>query len=469
LRGWVSYILHDIKQASQENMARIKTIKLNDLLVNTENYRFDTVASQREAIEKMLDDQSDNLYNLAEHILKNGLNPNDKVEVTLSNHDKSKFIVLEGNRRTITLKVLNNPDLIEGTKHLNLKKKFKKLNDDNKGKLIRELECLVFDDPKEADTWIGLKHGYGLSGVFTDNWGPLQKQRFLEKTEGKTSTSLQVIKLIKNSPDVPADIKANVDKITTTNLDRLIDDPDFRDFLGIEVNSGVIQSTVDEKEVVKGLVQVVKDILNPKFTVKRIYSKDDRKDYMAKFPKTSRPDTKVMATKPWQFNSTAPAPSPPPPPKPKPNPKERKKLIPKSCSIKISNPKVNAIYHELMDIDVTRHTNAVAVLFRVFIELSVDSYIEEHTLASTPSSAKSGMNFQQKLNIVANHLESKKLADAAICKGVKAAIKDSNDILGIDTWHAYVHNNRFSPKAPNLNITWDNMQDFMVILWNNIK
>lgn len=450
-------------------MARIKKIKINDLLVNTENYRFDTMASQRDAIEKMLDDQSDNLYNLAEHVLKNGLNPNDKVEVAVSNHEKSKFIVLEGNRRTITLKILNNPDLIEGTKHAALKKKFKKLNEENKSKLIREIECLVFDDPKEADTWIGLKHGYGQSGVFTDNWGPLQKQRFQEKTEGKTSTSLQIIKLLKNSSDVPADVKANVDKITTTNLDRLIDDPDVRDFLGIEVNSGVIQSAVSEKEVMKGLVQVVKDILNPKFTVKQIYSKDDRKDYIAKFPKASRPNTKVKSDKPWQFTSIATSSTASPQPKPKVNPKERKKLIPKSCGIKISKPKVNAIYHELTDLDVVKHTNAVAVLFRVFIELSVDSYIEEHKLASTPSATKSGMNFQQKMNIVANHLESKKLADSAICKGIKAAIKDSNDILGIDTWHAYVHNNRFAPKAPNLNITWDNMQDFMVILWNNIK
>ena len=98
-------------------------------------------------------------------------------------------------------------------------------------------------------------------------------------------------------------------------------------------------------------------------------------------------------------------------------------------------------------------------------------YIEEHKLTppTALSSAKSGANFQQKIGIVTNHMDTKKFADAAICKGIKAAIKDSNDILGIDTWHAYVHNNRFSPKAPNLIITWDNMQDFMIILWNNIK
>lgn len=121
-----------------------------------------------------------------------------------------------------------------------------------------------------------------------------------------------------------------------------------------------------------------------------------------------------------------------------------------------------------MSIDI-KHKNAVAVLFRVFVELSVDSYIEHYKLSTSISAAKSGMNLQQKISNVANHLETKKLADPAICKGIRAAVKDSNDILGIDTWHAYVHNNKFSPKESNLIITWDNMQEFITILWNNIK
>lgn len=451
-------------------MAKNKKIKLTKLLVNTENYRFDAVASQKEAIDKMLEDQTDSLYNLAEHIVNNGLNPNDRIEVVASNHDKAKFIVLEGNRRTITLKLLNNPDLIEGSTFSSLKKKFKKLHDANTSSLIKEVECLVYDEPNEADVWIGLKHGYGTSGVFTETWGPLQKHRFGEKTEGKTSTSIQIINLIKNSLSVPATIRSNIEKIKTTNLDRLIDDRDVRDFLGIEINNGVIQSSLDEKEVIKGLTQVVKDILDPNFKVKRIYNKEDRKDYINSFPKTSKPNPTKKAPKPWQLSSAAPPqPTPVPTPKSKPNPKDRNVLIPKSCTIGISKPKVNAIYHELNKLDVIKFTNAAGVLFRVFVELSVDSYIEEHGLATSLTAAKSGMNFQQKMNIVANHLETKNLADAAICKGIKAAIKDSNDILGIDTWHSYVHNNKFSPKANNLIITWDNMQDFMMILWNNIK
>lgn len=448
-------------------MAKEQSISLSNILVNTENYRFEPIGGQKDAIDTMIDDQKEKLFNLASHILQHGLNPNDKIQVVPSSNDPSKYNVLEGNRRTVSLKLLLNPDLIEGQKHALLKKKFKKLHDDNKGKLIKAINCVVYDDPKEADVWIGIKHGYGQSGTGTDGWTPLQKDRYQEKTEGKSSITIQIINLLKKSPDVPSEIKSSVEKLDTSNVTRLIGDPDVRDMLGIEINNGIIQSNIEQQEVIKGLTQIAQDLLHPKFTVKKIYYKEDRKKYIDKFPKKFTPDHSKKVDKPWQFTPTVTPPTAPPP-KPKPQPKERKTLIPKSCAIRISNPKLNSIYHELQNVDI-KHKHACAVLYRVFIELSVDTYIEEHKLAGTPSAAKSGMNFQQKVNVVANHMENKKWADAAICKGIKNAIKENNSILGIDTWHAYVHNNKFSPEAHHLTTTWDNIQEFVVILWNNIK
>lgn len=450
-------------------MAKTKTIKLTDLQVNTENYRFEPVASQKEAIDTMVQDQGEKIFKLAEHIAVNGLNPNDKIQVVSSSHDSSKYNVVEGNRRTVSLKLLNNPDLIDGQHHSNLKKKFKKLHEENKKSIAASIECTVYDNPTEADKWIKLKHAGQLDGVGTVTWTAQQIDRFEEKVEGKSSVSLQAIKLLEKSPTVPTEIKSNLKSLKVSNLERLISDPIVRDFLGIEINNGIIQSTIEEKEVVKGLTHIAKDLLDPKFNVKKIYTKDDRADYVSKVPKTHRPDTTKIADKPWQFNNTGTTSPKPTPPKPKPNPKDRKTLIPKSCSLKISKPKVNSLYHELIKLDVTNFTNAAAISLRVFVELSIDSYLEEHGLVDTPSAAKSGMDFQQKINVVANHMETKKFADAAICKGIKSEIKDKNDIMGIDTWHAYVHNNKFAPKDKNLVITWDNIQSFIEVLWANIK
>jgi hypothetical protein len=450
-------------------MAKTSKINLTDLQVNTDNYRFEPVGSQKEAIDKMIHNQREKLFNLAEHIVTNGLNPNDNIQVVRSTHDIKKFNVVEGNRRLVALKILNHPDLLDGSGHASLKKKFVKLHEQIKGNLPKVIECTVYDNPKDADVWIGVKHGYGKNGSLTDGWDPFQKGRFEEKIGGKSSTVLQTLKLLADSPDVPLDIKSRLETLKVTNLDRLISDPAVRTFLGMEIKHGMVQSSVAKGEVVKGLAHMAKDLLDPKFNVKKIYTKEDRQKYLSSFPKTSQPNTKLKAKGPWEFVGVHSGSSTKPSSKHKANPIERKYLIPKSCVLLINKPKVNSIYHELMKLDVHKFNNATSVLFRVFVELSIDCYIEANGLTSSASAAKSGMNFQQKVFLVANHLENKKLVDAAVCKGVKFSIKENHNILGLDTWHAYVHNNSFSASPKNLLLTWDGMQDFMVILWNNIK
>ena len=60
----------------------IRTIKLTSLFVNTENYRFEPLSSQKEAIDKMIEDQGDKLYSLVDDIVTNGLSPVDSVSYT---------------------------------------------------------------------------------------------------------------------------------------------------------------------------------------------------------------------------------------------------------------------------------------------------------------------------------------------------------------------------------------------------
>ena len=444
-------------------MAKAKELHLVDLLVNTENYRFEPVGSQKEAINKMIEDQYEKLFHLAEHIVENGLNPNDKVQVIVSNHDKTKYNVVEGNRRTVALKLLNNPDLIESAKHESLKKRFKKLHEKHKGKIPKEVDCTIYDNPAEADKWIKLKHAGEIEGVGTVRWNAQQVQRFEEKVEGKSSIALQAIKILHDSPDVSAEMKTNLLKLKITNLDRLLSDPEVRKFLGIQIQNGIIQSEISRTEVVKGLSHIAKDLLDPKFGVGRIYTKDDRQDYIDKIPKSKRPDITIKASRPWQYNGTPAVQKQPT--KPKPNPKERDTLIPKSCILQINSAKVNSIYHELQKLSVSKFTHAVAVSFRVFMELSLDCYLEKHKTTNANKDSK----LVTKVTEVANHLEINQWADKHICKGIRSATSNRNDLLGIETWHAYVHNNKFSATAANLIVTWDNIQTFVERLWGNIK
>jgi hypothetical protein len=448
-------------------MSISKKIKLVDLLVNTENYRFEPVASQKEAINLMIEDQNEKLFRLAEHIVHHGLNPNDMIQVSPSGHDGNKFNVLEGNRRIVCLKILNNPDLIEHSKYQNLKKKFKNLSEGNKNKIIKEIDCIVYSDPLEADKWIRLKHTGQSNGVGTVDWDAQQVQRFDEKVDGKSSVSLQVINLLKSNDQVPMEIKNNLPGMKVTNLDRLISDPDIRNFLGIDISNGIIRSETAENEVVKGLIQIAYDLLDVDFSVKKIYTKDDRKTYISKFPKKSTPKLDRKAEKPWDFITTVSEgnrSSKKPTSKKTVDSYKRKHLIPKKCILNINNPKLGKIYQELQKIDVS-YCNAVGILFRVFIELSLDCFIEANGLTNVNINSK----LIAKVRGVADYLEENHFADKYICKGIRNSCSNANELLGIDTWNAYVHNPRFSPLPENLLVTWDNIQTFIEKVWENIK
>lgn len=39
----------------------------------------------------------------------------------------------------------------------------------------------------------------------------------------------------------------------------------------------------------------------------------------------------------------------------------------------------------------------------------------------------------------------------------------------MDAMHGYVHSNKLAPIATDIQTTWDNIQDFIVTLWNDIE
>nr|WP_238077271.1 hypothetical protein [Phocaeicola vulgatus] len=67
---------------------------MTSLFVNTENYRFEPLSSQKEAIDKMIEDQGDKLYSLVDDIVTNGLSPVDLIIVT-PNEDSSSMLYLK--------------------------------------------------------------------------------------------------------------------------------------------------------------------------------------------------------------------------------------------------------------------------------------------------------------------------------------------------------------------------------------
>ncbi len=437
-----------------------KNIKLSNLLLNVENPRFELVGNQRDVIQKMIEDQDsgDKLYHLAKHISEHGLDPSIIIIVTPSGREEGRYEVLEGNRRITALKILTTPSLID-VKYKGLINKIKNLSIEFKKRKIKEIHCVVYDNPEDAYKWIKLKHTGQNGGVGTVEWDTQQQGRFDAKVEGKApSIAIQVIDFLNKSPLFDRDLKSKLKKVKATNMGRLMGDPEFREFIGLSQQGGIVQSNFEQPEVIKGLTKVVTDLLNPEFTVNDIYYKEDRKKYIESFAKNQIPDKKKVSS-PWELtapSSTSIIPLAKPKIRSIPVSTDRKTLIPRDFIVKVKDKRINKIYHELKDMPIKEYENGCAVLFRVFLELSMDAFIEIKKL--TKVTVKSEL--YKKVNEAADYLETNSILTRPQLKAIRTAASNPNSILSVNTFNAYVHNRHVFPSEKDLKTSWDNMQAF---------
>jgi len=305
-------------------------IELDKLLVNPENYRFNRVTDQQEAILTMLHSQNNKIIRLARDIAQRGLNPTKRLVVKEA--DDSRYVVLEGNRRVTVLKLINNPNEIPGD-YL-FKSIFEDLHAKYKNSLPTTVECVVYPEDQQeiADSWVLLEHTGENQGMGTVPWNSVQKQRFESRHKQKElSKSLQVLEFMEGKGIDTSGIEA-------TNLERLISTPAVRQELGIDFPNKQLLLTEPEQDVFQKLEKVVQHMRAKDFVVGHIYKVEQRLEWVKKVlaqkpsapnsPKdisTSPPDSSSINTNTNNNTNTniktsafAPNPAPQPSPTPKP-------------------------------------------------------------------------------------------------------------------------------------------------------
>jgi hypothetical protein len=76
-----------------------KDIRVTDLQLDTTNYRTGKQNDQRDAIRALIEEQRNKLVNLAKDIIENGLSPLETILVVAVPDERSRYTVVEGNRR----------------------------------------------------------------------------------------------------------------------------------------------------------------------------------------------------------------------------------------------------------------------------------------------------------------------------------------------------------------------------------
>lgn len=454
-----------------------QTIEIENLMVNPKNYRFlrgEEVKTEKEAINKILEKEADRnfILNLARHLTHNGINPTKKIIVVP--FGKQKYKILDGNRRITSIKILEKPNLISND-YQKFKSKILKLNAIGND-LPREVDCSVFDNEEEAQIWVKLEHTGQNKGVGTIRWDSKQIQNFNQNFNEGYTLGMQVHNILEESPFVSKEVKNKLKKLKITNLDRLIQNSEVKRVFGIKVKGKNILE-IQNKEIIHKIVKIVESLIDNNVKVSKIYNKEQQIDYVNKilnndFRKTSKEEIVVEDKKLDEGNSQE-------------NQivssdkkfkrdvsilKERKTLIPKECKLKINNNKVKKIYQELQQLELKKFIQVSSISFRVFVELTMNCYMENHKLIGNSLSAtKCGKDFKQKVFIVAGHLQNNKKIDQSISQGIKNAVNENNGPLSTDTLHAYLHNNKFSPIYETLITMWDNIEDFIKVVWENIN
>src|SRR3989339_337369 len=106
----------------------------------------------------------------------------------------------------------------------------------------------------------------------------------------------------------------------------------------------------------------------------------------------------------------------------------------------------------------------LGVLFRVFLEISIDYFWEKNGYTF-----KSDIKLAGKITTVANHMEKNKIAEKKQLKNIRTVATDKNNLLAIENFHSYVHSYKSQPTSSTLKLKWDNLQEFFEILWSSLK
>jgi hypothetical protein len=405
------------------------------------------------------------LVNLAEDIIDKGLNPSEVIMV--ASLDGNSYVVLEGNRRIAALKLISSISLLESVGlPQRLTKRLRILHDRAKDELPTQINCVVLSR-EDANYWIQLKHTGENEGIGVVPWDGQARHRFRGN-----SPALQAVELVDKSNYINDETRNKLPKIAITNIERILGTPDARKYLGVDVMNRKLILNPPEDDALARLAIIITDIAHGIMKVTHLDSKQQRVDYAAEVAARPLPKAHTPGAAAKSSTSSASAPgktghkiSP-----------ERKALIPRQLKLSIPQTRINRIYHELQSLDVDKFINSCAVMFRVFIEMSIDDFAQRHKISflspvksRTPSKPPQlrEKSLRTKLISIADYLENQNICNRDELRGVRTLINNRNHVLSVDTLNAYVHNKHYNPTPSDLKGNWDNIETFVERLWTN--
>jgi len=426
---------------------------IGKLKVNSSNDRHGDLKDESTAIAWLFDKKEDHMKGLANDIVKVG----EVYEPPLVVKRNGSYIVYDGNRRVTCMKLLKDP---RKAPNKDTRLYFQKLAEKWSGEFPKEITCRIESDIDRVDEILYRRHTGSQSGVGQTTWDGRMKDNFIERT-GK-SKGKKISDAIENVLR-KADKLPTVRQIPRSTLDRLLSSEEYRNIVGISFLRGELKFTHDKSKVTVALQRIATDLASRKIVLGNLWDSKNKHIYL-----DSLKDEGVLPTESDRIaeddgNKTGPKPPKPKPPKPKPpkpKPTIRKTLIPQvehNIIWKDGMTRKRHIWNELeFQLELETHPNAISVLFRVLLELSLDHCSEQNPTCNVKESDK----LKQKINKFAELFYKNQKIDLRY-KDDLIRMTRNEELVSVTSLNRFVHSYDISPSPSHLRAIWDSLEKFI--------
>ncbi|MCW5724932.1 MAG: hypothetical protein KIS81_08230 [Maricaulaceae bacterium] len=441
-------------------------LKIEQLVLDNENPRITHAASQHEAMQKVVKDQKTKLVRLAESIVERGLSPIERLMVLQVSEKPKRYIALEGNRRVTVLKLLTNPAVMTGLEiQESVQRALERLASIFEKNKVEPISGFEVGSRDEARYWIELRHNGEDQGRGVVGWKPIVAARFRKREPAVQALDL----VLEHGGFTPVEAEEISSRFSLTTLRRLIESEDVRPLLGLTVRDGRLHTTLPGSEVIKPLKRIVRDIADKEVNSRSFNKTEQMVKYVQGFERPDIPDfTKKSASRPIEaiqkseFKITTTRRK-----NRRPDSSDRRQVVPKNCSLNVTENRIAEIYKELRTIKLADAPNAIAVLLRVFLEMSVDHFLENNGGAvdfKTPNGQSKFKKLDKKLAEVVSMLVSAGVPKAHFAS-VTRSVSVVTSPMNIDLFHRYVHDRFATPSTTDLKAAWDHAQPLFEKIW----
>jgi hypothetical protein len=448
---------------------------VTNLLLDPHNPRIPasgTDLSQRDITADLV--EHDKVLEIAKSIVDNGYYP---VEALIVVEEKKKKYVVEGNRRLAALKLLISPE--QAPEHW--VRRFRALANRIDPNSIKKVKVIRAPSRGTAAPVIMSKHTRGQ----VEGWDTLMQAKFYKNLVDQGLTVSDIADQYSLQPssimealqrymmyslacvlDLPEDVAKKVQnprKFPMTNLDRLYRNPRVTKVLGITFDEDKrLVGSVAVDEFKKGYTKIITDIAKGTVDSRKLNTVKKMDKYLDSFG-DRRPNlrkrgkfTDDTLLKAARTKGTVKKPASPQK-KSKPKPKPRA-LIPSTIICDVNNQRINDVFNELKKLPVAQYPNAVGLMFRSLLDMSLGYYLDRtgHLAKLTEKERVKREKKKQylphgwhpTLTEMLQYVVAKNtgiIANGNLLKALNKLISQKHSLLSIDTLNLFVHNQHFHP------------------------